>query len=126
MRRLGRRGNIAMLVALLAVPLVGMVGIATDGARAWLLRSRMHTALDAAALAGRATSAWPRAAGCRGRGDVLDQLRRARQRLHAAQATGQAWRGFLDASTTLDAPLAVDSSTMRVSPARCSIPPSPG
>ena len=48
MRRLGRRGNIAMLVALLAVPLVGMVGIATDGARAWLLRSRLHTALDAA------------------------------------------------------------------------------
>jgi Flp pilus assembly protein TadG len=116
MKRLGRRGNIAMLVALLAVPLVGMVGIATDGARAWLLRSRMHTALDAAALAGArnigltaaqrdaevAAMFWTNY-GVRGTGYT------------PAKATGTAWRGFLDASTTLDAPLAVDSSTLRVS-----------
>ncbi|MFC7473067.1 pilus assembly protein TadG-related protein [Dankookia sp. GCM10030260] len=116
MKRLGRRGNIAMLVALLAVPLVGMVGIATDGARAWLLRSRMHTALDAAALAGARNIALPAAQrdaevaamfwtnyGVRGTGYT------------PAQATGHAWRGFLDASTTLDPPMAVDASTMRVS-----------
>ncbi|WP_431267963.1 pilus assembly protein TadG-related protein [Dankookia sp. P2] len=115
MKRLGRRGNIAMLVALLAVPLVGMVGIATDGARAWLLRSRLHTALDAAALAGARNIALPAAQrdaevaamfwtnhGVRGTGYT------------PAKATGTAWRGFLDASTTLDPPLAVDSSTMRV------------
>ncbi|MFC7688883.1 pilus assembly protein TadG-related protein [Paeniroseomonas aquatica] len=52
MTGLGRRGAVALLTALLAVPLVGLVGIATDGARAWLLKSRLYTALDAAALAG--------------------------------------------------------------------------
>ena len=115
MKRLGRRGSIATMVALLAVPLIGMVGLATDGARAWLLRSRLHTALDAAVLAGARNIALPTAQrdaevaamfwtnfGVRGTGYT------------PAQATGQAWRGFLDASTTLDPPLAVDSSTMRV------------
>ena len=116
MNPLGRRGGIAVMTALLAVPLVGLVGVAVDGARAWLLRSRLHTALDAAALAGARNISVPVAQrdaeiaamfwtnyGVRGLGYT------------PAQATGRAWRGFLDASTTLDAPIAVDTSTMRVS-----------
>lgn len=47
-----RRGGIALLAALTLVPLIGFTGLAIDGARAWLVSSRLHTALDAAALAG--------------------------------------------------------------------------
>ena len=64
MRRLGRRGNIAMLVALLAVPLVGMVGIATDGARAWLRPGRGCIPRSTPRCwPGRATSPWPPGSG---------------------------------------------------------------
>lgn len=34
MMRLGRRGNVALVMALVAVPLFGVIGIAVDGARA--------------------------------------------------------------------------------------------
>ncbi|WP_426955193.1 pilus assembly protein TadG-related protein [Muricoccus radiodurans] len=49
--RLGHRGNVAVMTALLSVPLVAMAGVATDAARAWALQSRLYTALDAAAIA---------------------------------------------------------------------------
>jgi Flp pilus assembly protein TadG len=54
LRRLGRarRGNIGMIAGLAAVPMVGVVGFAVDGARAWLVHSRLRTAVDAGALAG--------------------------------------------------------------------------
>ena len=49
--RLGRRGNVAVMTGLLAIPLAGFAGVATDGARAWVLQSRLFSALDASALA---------------------------------------------------------------------------
>jgi Flp pilus assembly protein TadG len=47
-----RRGTVAILAALLAVPMIGAVGLAVDLTRIWLVRSRLVTAIDAAALAG--------------------------------------------------------------------------
>lgn len=116
MTHLGRRGNIALLTALLAVPLVGLVGIATDGARAWLLKSRMHTALDAAALAGARNINLPA-----GQRDAeVAAMFWANYGMHdtgftAAGATGRPWRGFLDARTTLDPPVNLDTLTIQVS-----------
>jgi Flp pilus assembly protein TadG len=54
MRSLRRddRGVIAIWFALAAVPLIGLVGIGLDTARSHLVRSRLSTAIDAAALAG--------------------------------------------------------------------------
>jgi Flp pilus assembly protein TadG len=46
-----RRGNVAVMTGLLAVPLTAFAGLATDGARAWVLQSRLYSAVDAAALA---------------------------------------------------------------------------
>lgn len=46
-----RAGNVALLFGLVAVPLVGMVGIAVDYGRAFLLHTRLTTAIDAGALA---------------------------------------------------------------------------
>lgn len=45
-------GAAIVLFALAAVPMVGFVGMATDTARAYLVKSRMSSALDAAGLAG--------------------------------------------------------------------------
>ncbi len=47
-----RRGAIAIFLAFAIIPMVGFVGIATDTARAYLVKSRLSSALDAAALAG--------------------------------------------------------------------------
>jgi Flp pilus assembly protein TadG len=47
-----RRGSIAVATALAALPLIAAIGLAIDGARAWLVSSRLQGALDAAALAG--------------------------------------------------------------------------
>lgn len=47
-----RRGAVAMIMALAALPLFGAVGIAIDGVRVWLLASRLQASLDAAVLAG--------------------------------------------------------------------------
>ena len=47
-----RRGAVALLVGALAIPLVGITGIAIDTARGYLLKARLSQALDAAALAG--------------------------------------------------------------------------
>jgi Flp pilus assembly protein TadG len=46
-----RRGNATIMMMMLMLPLLGAVGVATDGARAWVLQSRLYSAVDAAALA---------------------------------------------------------------------------
>lgn len=53
-RRLGqeRHGSVAVLVAVAIVPLIAMIGIATDTARGYLAKSRLSSAVDAGALAG--------------------------------------------------------------------------
>jgi Flp pilus assembly protein TadG len=51
-RPLGRRGNIAVMVALMSLPTVAAVGLSVDGVRAYMLQNRMVTAIDVAALAG--------------------------------------------------------------------------
>jgi Flp pilus assembly protein TadG len=50
--RENRRGAIAVFLAIGAVPLVGFVGLATDVARGYMVKAKMHQALDAAGLAG--------------------------------------------------------------------------
>lgn len=47
-----RRGNIAVLTGLCLLPVVGIVGLAVDTARAYAVRTQLQQALDAAALAG--------------------------------------------------------------------------
>ncbi len=47
-----RRAGIAALMAVAIVPAIGFVGVGTDVARAYLVKSRLSSALDAAALAG--------------------------------------------------------------------------
>lgn len=47
-----RSGSVVVYVALAIVPLVGFVGIGTDTARAYMVKSRLSSALDAAGLAG--------------------------------------------------------------------------
>lgn len=47
-----RRGAVAPVLAVAAVPLVAAIGLSVDGARGWLLKSRLSQALDAAGLAG--------------------------------------------------------------------------
>ncbi|MEX0828529.1 MAG: pilus assembly protein TadG-related protein, partial [Haliea sp.] len=46
------RGGVAVFLAVAAVPLIGFIGIGTDTARAWVVKSRLSSAVDAAALAG--------------------------------------------------------------------------
>jgi len=48
---LDQQGGVAVLVALAMIPLLGMVGLALDGANAYVERSRLSRALDAAVLA---------------------------------------------------------------------------
>jgi len=50
-----RSGATALMMMLLAVPLVTIVGLATDAARGYMLKARLVQAVDAAALAGGAT-----------------------------------------------------------------------
>jgi Flp pilus assembly protein TadG len=47
-----RRGSVAWLLAAAAVPLVAAIGLSIDGARGWLVKSRLSQAIDAAGLAG--------------------------------------------------------------------------
>lgn len=49
--RAGERGAVAVFLAFVALPLLGFVGIGTDVARAYLVTSRLSSALDAADLA---------------------------------------------------------------------------
>ena len=46
-----RRGNVAMIFALAALPLMASMGLAVDAGRAYLVQNRMAKALDAAGLA---------------------------------------------------------------------------
>lgn len=57
--RRDRRGSIAVFIAAAAIPLIGALGLATDTARGYLVKSRLHQALDAAALAGGQDMAGP-------------------------------------------------------------------
>jgi Flp pilus assembly protein TadG len=45
-----RRGSVAIMTGLLAIPLVAMTGAAIDFARIWLVKSRLQMSLDAAVL----------------------------------------------------------------------------
>jgi Flp pilus assembly protein TadG len=45
-----RRGAVAIMTALLAVPLVAMMGLAIDLSRVWLVKSRLQMSLDAGVL----------------------------------------------------------------------------
>lgn len=45
-----RRGSVAIMAALLAIPLIAMVGASTDLARVWLVRSRLQMSVDAGVL----------------------------------------------------------------------------
>ncbi|MEP4887010.1 MAG: TadE/TadG family type IV pilus assembly protein, partial [Alphaproteobacteria bacterium] len=47
-----RRGAVAAFVAVGIVPTVGFVGLATDAARGYMVKTKLHQALDAAGLAG--------------------------------------------------------------------------
>ena len=47
-----RAGTVAIIVAFAIIPLIGAVGIATDTARGYLVKSRLQSAVDSAALAG--------------------------------------------------------------------------
>jgi Flp pilus assembly protein TadG len=112
-----RRGNIAILTAFLAIPLIGAVGIATDSARVWLLQSRLHTALDAAALAGARNINLPAA---QRDAEVVamfwTNFRPASLPVIApSPGPGMVAEGFLGASTQLDMPAVVDGQTMAVS-----------
>jgi len=47
-----RRGTVITFMAVAIVPLIGALGLATDAARGYMVRSQLSSALDAAALAG--------------------------------------------------------------------------
>ncbi len=47
-----KRGAVAVMMAVLLVPLMAFVGISVDTARAYFLKARLNQALDSAALAG--------------------------------------------------------------------------
>ncbi len=49
---LDRRGAVAVYLAFAIIPVIGFIGIGTDTARAYMVKSRLSSALDAAALAG--------------------------------------------------------------------------
>ena len=46
------RGGGATLLAVAAIPLVAAIGLSVDGARGWLVKSRLSQSIDAAGLAG--------------------------------------------------------------------------
>ncbi|MGF1641171.1 MAG: pilus assembly protein TadG-related protein [Rhodospirillales bacterium] len=50
-----RRGGVAVFLALAIVPLMGFIGIGFDTARAYMVKSRLGSAVDAAGLAGGAS-----------------------------------------------------------------------
>lgn len=48
---MNRRGTVPLLVGILMVAMIGGVGVAVDSSRAWVVESRLQSAVDAAALA---------------------------------------------------------------------------
>ena len=115
MMRLGRRGTVALVMALVAVPLFGVIGIAVDGARAWLLQSRLNTALDAAALAGaRNINAAAATRNAEVAAMFWTNMGMRDPTYSASRTTAQSWRSFMDASVRLQAMQAVDENTFEV------------
>lgn len=49
---MNRKGAVAVYLAFALIPIIGFIGIGTDTARAYMVKSRLSSALDAAALAG--------------------------------------------------------------------------
>ncbi len=47
-----QRGSLYTFAAVIALPLVGFLGISADASRAYLVKARLSTSVDAAALAG--------------------------------------------------------------------------
>jgi len=45
-------GGVAILIAFAIIPLIGFVGVATDATRAYMVKSRLSSAIDVAGLAG--------------------------------------------------------------------------
>ena len=45
-----RRGSVAIMTGLVAIPLIAMMGLAVDLARVWLVKSGLQMSLDAAVL----------------------------------------------------------------------------
>jgi len=48
----GERGNVGLMFGLMLFPMIGIVGLSVDTARAYAVQEQLQTALDAAALAG--------------------------------------------------------------------------
>lgn len=120
--RRARAGNVALITALMAIPLTGVAGVAVDGARAWLLHSRMTTALDAAALAGARNLSVSVAA----RDAEVAQMFWSNMGVRGpgftpAQAIGTGWPSFMDATVRIEEVRAVDERTYEVR-ARASLP----
>lgn len=113
--RADRRANLAVLVGLMMVPLTGMVAVAVDGMRAWLVYSRLTAALDAAALAGARNIANTAAS----RDNEVSALFWANMSVKtsgwtAASGLTQSWTSFLDSSVRLETLTAVDQQTFQV------------
>jgi len=110
-----RRGSVAIVAALMIIPLLGFTAVAVDGTRAWLVYSRMTAALDVAALAG-------------ARNINLEATRRDQEAAAMfwtnlgvreagwtpGTAIGRGWLSFLDARITVEAPIKVDERTFEV------------
>ena len=82
-----RRGGVAIMFGLMALPLIGLVGLSIDVGFTVMAKSRMDLAADAAALSAAKTAATAFAAGATGANAITQ-----------GQTTGQAW--FLAQSGT--------------------------
>lgn len=118
-----RRGNVAVITGLLAVPLTAFAGLATDGARAWVLQSRLYSAVDASALAMARNVEVPAAARDQEAASMFWTNFTPRGTSSAPQGAmiGAARTGFMNSTAVFDAPVQLDVGTVRVS-ASASIP----
>ena len=110
MSGLSKRGSVAIMTGLLAIPLVAMTGAAIDLARVWLVKSRLQVALDAAALVVARDLA---TGGSSADGMNLFWANFGRTSLSTRQ-------GYLDASAT--DPVVLAPAPGGLSPAACSSP----
>ncbi len=94
-----RRALVAVMFALAAVPLMLAIGVGVDGMRVWLVRSRLITSIDAAALAGARNLNIPVAT----RDTEVTNMFWTNFQKNAIDPTGTAlvprWFGFMGAST---------------------------
>jgi hypothetical protein len=113
-----RRGSVAIMIALAALPLMLAMGVAVDGMRAWLVRSRLVTAIDAAALAGGRNL---NLAAATRDAEVQGMFWTNFQKTGVDPADPTRWLGFMGASAPQPSICArpscvdVDSNTIRVS-----------